>query len=293
MPVPLFLVAIYELAVAAVAWVASNPITAGAVLTGAATFAEIDAADLVRRSRNAVAAMINSVSPFNFSGDDFESSRRFKAALAREVAGQSGVVLRDITDRDMLREDLENHALGMIESRTGYRLSSLSNVDALKADLVGIGVSLVGQRTGIYLSDPMDVDAIKADLLAWGKTEIMAQVSAELENALNAEHVNGVSLMTYMKQVTGRDIKPSELLRGLQATAMGHYPQAEQQIKQVTKEDRRRLQNKLNQRRFRAKWTLGKRKQDRSGGSVYIPTGWGFKLVMPSGEDFDTYLDRE
>lgn len=284
MPVPLILAAVYELATAAVAWAVANPLTAGAVITGVTTLADVDAADLIRRARNAVAAVINSVSPFNLTGDDFESSRRFKAALAREAAGQSGVVLRDITDAQMLREDLENHALGLIEDRTGYRLSSLSNVQALKDDLVGIGVGLVGARTGIYLSNPRNVDAIKADLLSWGKTEIMAQVSAELEAVLNAEQANGVSLMAYMKQVTGRDIKPSELLRGIQATAMGHYPVAEEAIKPMTKADRRRLQNKLNQRKFRERHANGKRKRDRNGAGVYVPVGWSYQLVAPSGE---------
>lgn len=292
MPIPLALVAIYELAMAAVAWVVANPITAAAVASGAAALAEVDSADLMRRARNAVAAIVNSVSPFNLTGEDFESSLRFKAALAREAAGQSGIALRDITDRQMLKEDLEDHAITLIEGRTGYRLSSLSNVEAMKGDFVRIGIGLVGERTGIYLSDPMNIEAVKSDLLAWGKDEIMKQISGDLEAALNAEHVNGVSLMSYMKQVTGRDIKPSELLSGVQATALGHFQQAEERVKPITRADRRRLQNKLNQRKFREKHSIGKKKTARSGGGVYVPVGWSYSLITAKGELFDSDLVR-
>lgn len=288
MPVPLVLAAVYELATAAVAWAAANPITAGAVVAGVTTFAEIDSADLIRRARNAVAAIINSVSPFNFQGGDFESSQRFKAALAREAAGQSGIPLRDITDRQMLREDLEDYALVLIEGRTGYRLSSLSNIEAMKGDFVRIGVGLVGEKTGIALTDVTNIEAIKADLLAWGKGEIMAQIATDLESALNVEYANGVSLMAYMKQVTGRDIKPAELLRGVQASAMGHYQEAEQRIAPITKADRRRLQNKINQRKFRERHTIGKKKRERNGGPRYIPVGWGSSLISPKGEIWDS-----
>ena len=61
MAVPLVLVAVYELAGAAVAWAVANPITSAALVAGVTTFAEVDAADLVRRARNAIASIINSV----------------------------------------------------------------------------------------------------------------------------------------------------------------------------------------------------------------------------------------
>lgn len=286
MAVPLVLVAVYELAGAAVAWAVANPITSAALVAGVTTFAEVDAADLVRRARNAIASIINSVSPFNFQGEDFESSLRFKAALARELAGQSGIALRDVTNREMLREDLEIHAMGIIEGRTGYRLSSLSNIEMLKSDMVRIGMGLVGEKTGIYLTDPTNIEAIKADLLAWGREEIMARVSSDLESALNTEYANGVSLMSYMKQVTGRDIKPSDLLGGVRSVAMGTFQEAEQRVKPITKADRRRLQNRINQRKFRERHTNGIPKREQSGRGVYVPVGWQYVLVSKEGEQY-------
>lgn len=280
------LIAIYELLSAAVAWVVANPLTASAVVAGATTFAEIDVADFARRGRNAIAAIINQVSPFTFEGGDFESSLRFKAALAREIAGQTGIPIRDITDKQMLREDLEDYACVLIEQRTGYRLSSLSNTEKLKGDMVRIGIGLVGERTGIYLTDPTNIDAIKADLLAWGKEEIMRQVSVDLESALNAEYGNGVSLLAYMKQVTGRDIKPSELLSGVKAAAIGHFQAAAERVQPITKADRRRQQNKINQRKFRLAHQVGKEKGDKSGGPRYVPVGWRSVVISPSGEEY-------
>lgn len=288
MPAPLIVAAVVELVKAAVAWVVARPLLASAAATGITAFSETDVDDLVRRARNALAAIINSVSPFNLQGEDFESSQRFKAALAREAAGQSGIPLRDITDKQMLREDLEDFALALIEGRTGYRISSLSNIEAMKGDFVRIGIGLVGERTGIVLTDVTNIEAIKADLLAWGKEEIMARIATDLESALNVEYANGVSLMAYMQQVTGREIKPAELLRGVQATAMGHYQEAEQRVAPITKADRRRLQNKINQRKFRERHTIGKKKSQRSGGPRYIPVGWGSSLISPEGEVWDS-----
>lgn len=287
MPAPLIVAAVVELVKAAVAWVVARPLLASAAATGITAFSETDVDDLVRRARNALAAIINSVSPFNLQGEDFESSKRFKAALAREAAGQSGIPLRDITDKQMLREDLEDFALTLIEGRTGYRISSLSNIEAMKGDFVRIGIGLVGERTGIVLTDVTNIEAIKADLLAWGKEEIMARIATDLESALNVEYANGVSLMAYMQQVTGREIKPAELLRGVQATAMGHYQEAEQRVAPITKADRRRLQNKINQRKFRERHQLGKPRAERAGAAVYVPVGgWRAVLVSPSGEEY-------
>lgn len=92
--------------------------------------------------------------------------------------------------------------------------------------------------------------------------------------------------MAYMKQVTGRDIKPAELLSGVQASAMGHYQEAEQRIAPITKADRRRLQNKINQRKFRERHQLGVPVPMRSGASRYVPVNYRVVLISPSGEEF-------
>lgn len=276
MPLPLVLVAVYEMAAAAVAWAVANPITASAIVTGAATIAEVDSADLMRRARNALAAVINGVAPFNFEGGDFESGQRFKAALAREIAGKSGIAIRDITDRDLLREDLEIHALGIIEQKSGYRISSLTNAEMIKGDLLRIGSGIISERVGIQFSDLSNVEAIRADVLAWGQDQIMVELSKNLETALNTEYTNGVSLLQMMKTQTGRDVSPRELLSGLKSATMQRYVERAAEVKKETKADRRRLQNRLAQQRFRDKHKKGSPTFDRSGRQVYIPVGWTY-----------------
>lgn len=283
MPLPLVVVAIYEMVMGVVAWCVANPLTASAVVTGAATLAEVDMGDVARRARNALAAVINGVAPFNFEGGDFESGQRFKAALAREIAGKSGIAIRDITDRDLLREDLEIHALGMIEQKTGYRISSLTNLEVVKGDMLKIGSSIIAERVGIRFSDLSNVETIKSDLLAWGQDQIMVELSKNLESALNTEYTNGVSLMQMMKTATGRDVSPRELLSGLRSATMQRYAERSAAVQVETKADRRRLQNRINQKRFRDKHKKGSSTYDRSGRPVYIPIGWDYRAHKREG----------
>lgn len=278
-------VLVWQLFVFVVRWAIANPGKAVLLEVGAEKFAGIEEG-LMKRFRDAIAGMLNHLSggEFNVTGADFESWRNFKVALSREIAGRAGIVLRDITDKKMVKEDLESHALGMIEGRTGYRISSLSNVEAMKGDLVKIGIGLVGEKTGIALTDLSSVEAIKEDLLAWGQGEIMSRISKDLESALNVEHSNGVSLMSYMKQVTGRDIKPSELLRGVQASAMGTFEKEQKRVEPLTKAARRVIQNRINQQKFRDRHAGEETpKRERSGTGVYVPVGWSYVLVDKEG----------
>lgn len=267
-------VVIWELFVFVVKWVIANPAKAVLLEAGAEGFLGIENG-LLSKWRDTLAAMVNQLSngEFHVTGSDFGSWRNLKAALAREIAAKSGIALRDITDKQMVKEDLTAYALQMLEDRTGYRLSSLTNVELLKGDMLRIGSGVIAEKTGIALTNLEDIEAIKADLLAWGKDRIMVEIAADVESAVGVEYANGVSLLTYMKQVTGRDVRPVELLSGVRSAVMGQYQKSEERIAPITKADRRRLQNKMNQRKFRERHKKGSPTYDGGGVPLYIPKG--------------------
>lgn len=273
-------VVIWELFVFVVRWALANPAKALLLEAGAEGFFGVEQG-LLTKWRDTLAAMLNQLSngEFHVTGADFESWRNVKAALAREIAAKSGIALRDITDRKMVQEDLTAYALQMLEDRTGYRLSSLTNVELLKGDMLRIGAGVVGERTGIVLTNLESVEAIKADLLAWAKDQVMVEIAADVESVMGVEYANGVSMLAYMQQVTGREIKPVELLRGVQSAVMGQYQKSEERIAPITKADRRRLQNKMNQRIFRERHKKNSPTYDGGGLQVYVPKGSRAEII--------------
>ena len=72
----------------------------------------------------------------------------------RQSQKKSGIPIRDITDKEKVKEDLETYATDMLYNVSGYRLRSLTNPYVARWDMMMIGLKVVEQYAGIpMLSD--------------------------------------------------------------------------------------------------------------------------------------------
>lgn len=288
LPAVLAVPVVWEALTAALAWVARKKLWAIVALGPAA--AGYDAASdgeltaLWEYLRKAMAGALNYSLGTEFTADDLASEMNFKRAMGREVSGKSGILLRDITDRRTTEEDLENHALMMIEGKTGVKLSSLRNVDLLKRDFARLAGSHISEKVGIPLSNVLDPDITKAEVLEWAQDEVMIRISDSVTAAVEARMAGGVSMLTAIKARIGKEIKPALLLRSVNDAMAGRYIIRYEVYDNLSKADRRKVQLKIAQRRFRDRANPKAELYDgRAGGRMaYIPKGWSADIDPPN-----------
>lgn len=289
LPAVLAIPAVWSAITSAVAWVARKKLWALVTLGPAA--AAYDAASdgeltgLWEQVRKGLAGALNYYLGTEFTADDLASEMNFKRAMGREVSGKSGILLRDITDRRTTEEDLENHALMMIEGKTGVKLSSLRNVELLKRDFARLAGSHISEKVGIPLSDILDVETTKAEVLEWAQDEVMIRIGDSVEAAVSARMAGGQSMLAAIKARIGKEIKPALLLRSVNDAMAGRYIIRWEVYESLSKVDRRKIQVKIAQRRFRDRTNPKSELYDpqRTGGKmVYVPKGWSAAIDPPN-----------
>lgn len=282
------IVALWEFAVLAVRWVLSNKVMAAALVGGASEVAEEFAPGeldvLYGHVRNMLAKYMNSTGDYDFTGDDFRGVVEFSAGITRQVSRKAGIPLRNLMDKQMMVEDLENHALYIIGERSGIHLSSLRNVEVMKQDFLRIAGGVITERTGIPFTDLTDVEAVKADVMTWAQDQAMLAIGDDVHAAVNAEWQNGVSLLQMVKDRTGKDVSPKALLRGVNDAMVQRYMVRIEKKPGEEKRQMRRYRNMMYQRKFRAKGDPQSPIYDgRVGGkTVYQPKG--FKMYSQDGD---------
>lgn len=287
MPLPLLLVPLWEFVLWMVTWVATNKAKAVALVAVGGPIADAmtdgDIQEVWRRARNAVAALLNQITGWRFTGEDFASEQAVVIGLTREISGTIGIPLSNVLDRQALESDLEVYALAMIEQRTGVTLSSLRNVEALKADFARIAGGVITEKAGIPISNILDPEAIKADVFSWAKDRVMLEIGDDINQAVNAEWQAGVTMLQMVKNRTGKEVSPKALLRGVNDALVKRYMVKVQEVDKMSKPERRKLQNKMAQRRFRARANERSAEFDGRKGAevVYVPKGWNASVTPP------------
>lgn len=125
------------------------------------------------------------------------------ASIAGAVGQKVGIPFRSFKDSDMIREDLDSFAVGLISAKSGYQVRSIQNVATLKEDFLQIGTAELSARLNLpagvmpgpgAVFDPVE---IRAQLLTWAKAELMAQinenVSVKVADILAAGDLEGVA----------------------------------------------------------------------------------------------------
>lgn len=199
---------------------------------------------------------------------------------------RTGIQIRSLYQIDIVVEDLENWALQMIEQKTNIRLSSLRDVEALRGDFVKIAGGVITAQTGIPLTDITNPDQIKLDVMDWARDAAMLEIGESVNTAVSAEWKQGVSMLKMLRDRMGKNVSPRALLRGVNDAMVARYAVRLQDVgtKTVSKKDVRRYQNKLAQRRFRARADRNNPMWDgRVGGKTgYVPKGWTVTYNKPS-----------
>lgn len=288
LPAILAVPVVWEAITAGLAWIARKKLWA-VVTLGPAAAAYDSASDgeltkLMEYVRKAAAGALNYYLGTEFTESDLASEHAFKVAMGREVSGKSGILLRDITDRRTTEEDLENHALMMIEQKTSVKLSSLRNVDLLKRDFARIAGSHISERVGVPLSNILDVETTKAEILDWAQDEVMIRIGDSVTAAVQARMAGGVSMLQMIKDRIGKDVRPALLLRSVNDAMVGRYVVRWEVFNELSKADKRKIQLKIAQRRFRDKANPNSELYDgRTGGRMaYVPKGWSAHVDPPN-----------
>lgn len=188
------------------------------------------------------------------------------SSMAGAVGARIGVTVRSLKDQNMIREDLENYAVGLISQRVGYEVRSVSNVSIMREDFQRIGCALLTERlqlpVGILPAAGGEINAaeIKQNLLGWAKAELLAGVGDQVAISLDdlqqigdveglAVQLNGrLSAMGSPESVTARQIA-LHISNKLAVSAIADYGRVSEEI---SKRTRRQLQLRAAQSKFRA-----------------------------------------
>ena len=188
------------------------------------------------------------------------------ASMAGAVGARIGVTIRSLKNQAMIREDLENYAVGLISQRVGYEVRSVSNVAIMREDFQRIGCALLTERlqlpVGILPAAGGEINAaeIKQNLLGWAKAELLAGVGDQVAISLDdlqqigdveglAVQLNGrLSAMGSPESVTARQIA-LHISNKLAVSAIADYGRVSEEI---SKRTRRQLQLRAAQSKFRA-----------------------------------------
>ena len=156
-------------------------------------------------------------------------------SMGNAVTQKSGVPIRNLYDKEGVREDLEHFALDQFSLKTGYQLSSLRDPGRIKADVVAIGISIMEERMHFPLTQIMTEEDPKQALIEYFTPLVIDRITKEVES---------------------RDINAESLIVAIQALNSKLIQQSLQYIakkRQKGADTRRRLQNRAAQARFRAK----------------------------------------
>lgn len=188
------------------------------------------------------------------------------ASMAGAVGGRIGVTIRSLKNQNMIREDLENYAVGLVSSRAGYQIRSVSNVAVLREDFQRIACAILTEKLQLPLGilpaagGEINVEEIKQNLLGWAKAELLNQVGEgvaisleELQQVGDVEglavQLNGrLSAMGSPESVTARQIA-LHVSNRLAVSAIADYGRVSEE---VSKRTRRQLQLRAAQSKFRA-----------------------------------------
>lgn len=107
------------------------------------------------------------------------------ASMAGAVGARIGVTVRSLKDQAMIREDLENYAVGLVSSRAGYEIRSVSDVAILREDLRRIGAALVAEKVGLPVgiipeNGDWEGDVVKERILQWAEAEVLSRASSRV-----------------------------------------------------------------------------------------------------------------
>ena len=203
------------------------------------------------------------------------------ASFCNALYQKTGVQFRTLLDRASVEQDLESYAIAQIQMRTGFQMTvtSFRDVEGLKLDLVNIGLYTVQQRTGIPVAQVSGTPGewgqqIKDQLLTYAEAELRQKLAGDAQN-IAAKMGELVDLDALAGQINQRlsDIGSTQDIdvRGLalsiaQQVSAGAVNRFQVQAAKMNKQDRRAVQNREAQRRFREKW--GDRRQ-------YVPLSTG------------------
>jgi hypothetical protein len=235
--------------------------------------------------RRAIAAISNYFYETSFTAEDLLNEESIGKALAREIGKRTGIPMRNIFNKEETIEDFEQLALRQIELRSGYKLSTLRSVEQLKRDFARIAGGEISERIGLPLSNILDVDTTKSEVLDWAQDQVMMRISDSVSEAVSTQiATGGKSLLQAIRDKVGKKVSGKSLLRGVNDALVGRYMVRWEAYNNISKEDRRKVQLKLAQRRFRDRSNPKSEIYDgRTGGRMeYVPKGWNYSATQPN-----------
>lgn len=200
------------------------------------------------------------------------------ASLCNAFGERTGVTIRTLKDKNLIKEDLNNYAAQLISSKSGFVVHSVTNVEVLKNDLLRIGAAEMTVRLGLPVGvmpgdgELFDAVEVKKRLMLWAKAEMLADMSNDVNLSLDEIRAMGnidalandlntrLTVAKIDKVVTGRQIAVS-VANGMAEKAVVEY---QSYVLSASKLDRKRVLNRAAQAKFRA--AHGNRQR-------YIPLG--------------------
>ena len=170
-------------------------------------------------------------------------------SMGSAVTQKSGVPVRNLYDKEGVREDLEHFALDQFSLKTGYQLSSLRDPERIKADVVAIGISIMEERMHFPLTQIMSDEDPKQALIEYFTPLVIDRITKEVES----RDINAESLIVAIQAKTGAKFTKRQINKALNSKLIQQSLQYIAKKRQKGADTRRRLQNRAAQARFRAK----------------------------------------
>ena len=205
-------------------------------------------------------------------------------SFTNAIVAKSGVPLRNVFDGPMVKEDLESFALDQLASKSGYKLSSLTDTAKVKGDLQNIGLAIVQERTGIPVAGLSSIDDAKKAMLDWAAPQVYERLLRDVPGEVAAAGLAGESVETLISQIRaragvhGQDVSSRDIVRALHSHVLGATIAMVPQVSGGSKVDRRRLQVRWAQKKFRERH--GKRQ-------LYVPLGFEVSTTFVGKSDGD------
>ncbi|MBN8516802.1 MAG: hypothetical protein J5X22_09390 [Candidatus Accumulibacter sp.] len=277
MPLPLVLMSIYEVLVALVAWVARRKAWEVVVGYKAADFAtrfiaDEQLAEVVRKMERVAADMVQEQTGLPLNGE------LSVHGFANAFVSLTGIPIRNLFDRDMLREDLESFALDQLQAKSGYRLSSLTDAEKVKGDLQAIGLTILQNKSGVPVAGAQNADDMRRMLIDWAEPIIYQR----LQSQVGVEGVTAETLVSAIsarvKDKHGRPYSNRQIVTAINAQIAANTVSSAIEFNGTDKVTRRRLQLRWAQKKFRER---------HKGRSLYVPLGFvaDVSLIGGGGDD--------
>ena len=205
-----------------------------------------------------------------------------KSSFTNALVAKSGVPLRNLFDREMVKQDLESFALDQLSEKSGYRLSSLTDTSKVKGDLQNIGLAIVQERTGIPVAGLASIDDAKQAMIDWAAPQVYERLLHDVPGEVAAAGLAGESVETLISQIRaragvhGQDVSSRDIVRALHSHVLGATIAMVPQVSGGSKVDRRRRQVRWAQKKFRERH--GKRE-------LYVPLGFEVSTTFVGKSD--------